>query len=269
MNIFRASMVLVPLLVVSSTAFADSEDKKKSGAMEPQTPIEEPKAEETTPQPSQQPMEQPMEQQAQEQPAAPPVYTPPPTPPPVATTTTTAYEQRVDVVEKPAEKPAWLAVGDRFSIEPLVGLGTNSWNFGVGGRMGYTFKIPIYLGATFMWHNGDTNTIVGPNAITETKSNFYYPGAELGYDIGIGRGGLVMVRPYGGAAILFDRERVSVNGVARTNTDNQFMVYPGLTARLNIPRSPVYFGADTRLMIPVENGGVSYQGFLLTGLNTM
>ena len=119
MNIFRATIVLVPLLVVSSTAFADSEDKKQQGAMEPQTPIEEPKAEETT---TPAPSEQPMEQQAQQQPepAQQPIYTPPPAAPPVGTTTTTAYE-RVDVVEKPAEKPAWLAVGDLFSIEPLVG----------------------------------------------------------------------------------------------------------------------------------------------------
>ena len=45
MNIFRITLISIPLLVVSNLAFADSEDKKKSGAAEPVTPIEEPKAE--------------------------------------------------------------------------------------------------------------------------------------------------------------------------------------------------------------------------------
>jgi hypothetical protein len=186
----------------------------------------------------------------------------------VSTTRTTAAYYAGETAEAKVTEPKRFPVGNRLSVEPLVGFGTNDFNFGAGGRIGYTFEFPMYIGGTFMWHAGETRNATAANGFAETKSNFYYPGVELGYDIGIGRRGDFLVRPYGGAAILFDRERVAVNNIAVSDTSNQFMLYPGLTAHYNVAGGPWYLGVDTRLLVPVDHGGLSYQGFFVTGLST-
>jgi hypothetical protein len=258
MNIFRITMVAVPLVLFSSSAFADSQDNKgKGGAAESLTPTEQPTA--GTSEVNGSIAETPT---AEPPPAAPPQTEKAAPAPAVGTTQTTAAE-----VAEPKMVAAPSPVGERWSMEPLIGYGTNDFNFGVGGRAGYTFRTPVYVGGTLMWHAGDTNNILTGNGVGEAKRNFYYPGVEVGYDIGFGREGSVMVRPYGGAAILFERDRVSANYISVANTTTQFMIYPALTARYQLPRAPVFVGADTRLLIPVDHGGVSYQAFFVAGLS--
>lgn len=183
----------------------------------------------------------------------------------VGTTSTTAAMQKVDVGTSEKNVLGRNDVKDKFSAEPLFGYGTNDFNAGIGGRVGYTFDVPVYVGGTFMWYWGDTQQSITNNAIIETKRNFYYPGVEVGYDFGFGRN--FMVRPYGGAGILLFRERNTVNDVSASNTDSSFMIYPGVTARYNVSNLPVYVGADTRLLIPFENKGASYQIFAVAGVS--
>lgn len=183
----------------------------------------------------------------------------------VGTTSTTAAMQKVDVGTSEKNNLGRNEVKDKLSAEPLFGYGTNQFNAGIGGRVGYTFDVPVYVGGTFMWYWGDTQQTVTNNSIIETKRNFYYPGVEVGYDFGFGRN--FMVRPYGGAGILLFRERNTVNSVSASNTDSSFMIYPGVTARYNVSNLPVYVGADTRLLIPFENKGASYQIFAVAGVS--
>lgn len=181
------------------------------------------------------------------------------------TQTTAAYTPTRDTAEGRMAMPKNADVADKWSVEPLIGFGTNDFNFGVGARAGYTFKTPVYVGGTFMWYGGETNSGVSPNAVTESKSNFYYPGVEAGYDFGFK--GRFLVRPYGGVGILFDRERNTVNDVSVSDTGSALMIYPGVTGRYNIPRTPAYVGGDTRLLIPLENKGASYQLFFVAGVS--
>jgi hypothetical protein len=249
MKLAQTALFSLPLIVFATSASADSEDKKKRGAVE--APTEAPKAEETP---------------APAPPAAQPVQpTPTPAPPAVGTTQTTAAYV-AETQEQPVEKPKGNRVGNRVSVEPLVGAGTNHFNFGAGGRIGYTFKVPVYIGATFMWHHGDKDQFSTANTFTEAKTTYYYPGGELGYDIGLAHG-QVMLRPYAGGAELFRYDRVSTNGIAVSDTSNQFMIYPGLAVHYNVPRSPVFIGGDTRLLIPTLHNHPSYQGFFVAGLS--
>ncbi len=243
MNIVRTTILSLPLLLVAHAALADSEDKRHGAAQPP--------AEEQAPATSAAPAPAPEQTPAPAQAPA----------PAVGTTTTTSYT--------PAEQPEETKpnpVGNRLAIEPLVGAGTGGFGFGTGGRIGYTFKLPVYIGGTFMWYGGKTDTTTGVNGVAQTKSNFYYPGVEVGYDIALAQGRFV-VRPYGAAAIEFVRDRVSVNSAAVADTSSHFMMYPGITAHYNIPKAPIYVGADTRLLIPFTSQTISFQGFFVAGLS--
>lgn len=243
MNIVRIAKLALPLLLISHAAFADSEDKKKRGATE--APTEEPKAEET--------------------PAAAPAPKAEEPAPAVGTTETTgAFTPAAETAQpKPARERS--PVAERWSAEPLIGYGTADYNVGVGGRFGYTFETPVYLGATFMWYGGEVSQATTVLGTADQKRNFYYPAIETGYDFGIGAEGRFLIRPYAGFGVLFDRQRALLNNVSAVDTSTEFMLYPAVTARYNIPGLPVYAGVDTRLVIPVVNTPVSYQGFFVAG----
>lgn len=169
-----------------------------------------------------------------------------------------------DVIESRAEERRERE-GRRINIAPLLGYGTNDFNLGVGARAGYTFATPVYVGGTFMYYAGsDSSTIGAQSQRIETVNSFFYPGAEVGYDIGIGP---VMVRPYGGAGALFARNRTSINGTAATDTGGTLVVYPGVTAQYIFRNSPVFVGGDTRVLIPLEEQGASFQLFATAGLS--
>lgn len=262
-HIARTALITLPLLLLSNAALADSEDKKKTGAAESETPLEEQSAE-------------------VQEPSVPPTTTivvvPPPSPPPATaqtpapgpavgtTQTTAAYVPPPNEAEQQfATRPS--PVGNRVTLEPLVGYGTNNYNLGLGGRIGYTFAVPVYIGGSFMWYSGDKRHGESVLGATETKTNFYYPAVEVGYDFGLGARRNILVRPYAAGAIQFDRAELRVNDTHTSDTRNQFMIYPGLTARWRMPEGPLYVGADTRLLVPTLHGNPSYQLFFVTGLS--
>ncbi len=115
-----------------------------------------------------------------------------------------------------------------FTLAPVLGWASNGYGAAVGGRVGYTFDVPVYVGASFVYQTGE-------NATQAT----WYPSGELGYDLGIGN---VLLRPYGGAGAL-----------ARTDTRGSVgLLYPGLAAEWLIPRSYAFLGGDARLLIPLD-----------------
>jgi hypothetical protein len=166
------------------------------------------------------------------------------------TATTAAEPGRRDVIESSAEARRE-GEGRRVTAAPLVGYGFNDLGFGVGGRVGYTFDTPVYLGATFMYHAGKDGIVEAPGVVA-SSSSFMYPGIEAGYDIGIGP---VLIRPYAGAGLLIGRISQTVGGNESTRTESAAMVYPGVNAHYIIGRTPIFVGGDTRLLLPFANQG--------------
>jgi len=176
--------------------------------------------------------------------------------------TTAADPNRRDVIESSAEARRE-GEGRRVTAAPLVGYGFNDLGFGIGGRVGYTFDKPVYLGATFMYHAGKDGVVEAPG-VTSSSSTFMYPGVEAGYDIGIGP---VLLRPYAGAGLLIGRISQTVTGNEDTRTESAFMVYPGLNAHYIIGRTPIFVGGDTRLLLPFENQSPSLSLLGTAGLH--
>lgn len=182
----------------------------------------------------------------------------------VSKTKTTSAEQppQRDVVESRAEEVRNVE-GKRWSAAPLLGYGTADLKFGVGARAGYTFETPVYVGGTFLYHFGNSSNAANPNGVIDTDRRFYYPAVEAGYDIGIGP---VLVRPYGGVGVLFVRTELTSNGVSSSATDKQLMIYPGATAQYIFPRSPIYVGADMRVLLPLEGESAAFSLFGTAGV---
>lgn len=115
-----------------------------------------------------------------------------------------------------------------FTLAPVLGWASDGYGAAVGGRFGYTFDVPVYVGASFVYQTGERST-----------SASLYPSGELGYDLGIGN---VLLRPYGGAGAL-----------ARQGGASTGLVYPGLTAEWLIPRSYAFLGGDARVLFPFDD----------------
>ena len=184
----------------------------------------------------------------------------------VSETKTTSAEQpaKRDVIESRAEEVRDVE-GKRWSAAPLLGYGTADLKFGIGARAGYTFETPIYVGGTFLYHFGNSSVVSPAGAsVVEADRRFYYPAAEVGYDVGIGP---VLVRPYGGAGVLFARTSLTSNGaVSDSATDKQLMIYPGVTAQYILPRSPLFLGGDMRVLLPLEGESAAFSLFATAGL---
>ena len=162
----------------------------------------------------------------------------------VATTTTTSAvtDDRRDAGPiRPRDRR--IEEGRYVTLAPMFGYGTDGYGIGAGARAGYTFSVPVYVGGNFMYHAGDGRA-------------GYYPSVEVGADIGVGSS--VVLRPYGGAGVLF-RDRPS--GVDASTG----LLYPGFAAHYLVPRSPAFVGGDGRVLLPV-NGPSSVVVTATTGL---
>ncbi len=131
-----------------------------------------------------------------------------------------------------------------WSVGALVGWGFNGGaKLGLGARAGYTLPMHVYLGATFIYHLGESEY--------GGKANFLYPGVEGGYELSLGP---LLVRPYLGLGPLILHETlpsVTVAGVTNaqgSSSTTYFAVWPGVTGLY--PVSPhVFIGADVRYVI--------------------
>ncbi len=182
----------------------------------------------------------------------------------VGQTTTTSAEQppKADVAESRAEEVRRVE-GKRWSVAPLVGYGTADLKVGLGARAGYTFETPIYVGGTFLYHFGN-GTVDAVNGVSTAERRFYYPAGEVGYDISAGP---LLFRPYAGVGVLFAKTELTVNGITDSATDKQLMIYPGATAQYLFPRSPIFVGADARVLLPLEGENPSFSMFATAGLS--
>lgn len=138
-----------------------------------------------------------------------------------------------------------------LSVAPIVGYATNHLNLGVGARVGYTIPQHVYLGATFVYHFGES-------AGDLASVHVFYPAGEVGYDLHLQD---VTIRPYAGAGLLVAQATV----LGQSATDTAFGFYPGLNANYEIPKSPAFVGADMRLLFSSRGGDPSFGAFAVAG----
>lgn len=175
-----------------------------------------------------------------------------PEPPPVAET------QSPPPAEPPKDAPATAEQRPKeekeehpISLGAVVGTAGHSMGLGIGLRGGYTFPQHVYVGGVFAYHFG---TSVGGEKIT-----FFYPGVEGGYDVKLGP---ALIRPFAGAGFVFANASGPVSG-----SSNSFTVWPGVALVGDIPKSPVFIGADVRLLVFTAGGDPALAAQLAAGVN--
>jgi len=135
------------------------------------------------------------------------------------------------------------------SVGGLVGYGfKDGMNLGLGVRGGYTLPMNVYLGGTFVYHLGKTESEAG----AEASLRSYYLGFEGGYDIAAGP---LVIRPYLGLGAHTVTSSVSGNlgGVQipeMSSSDTKFALWPGAT--ILYPLGAAFIGADARFVIRDE-----------------
>lgn len=136
------------------------------------------------------------------------------------------------------------------SVGALLGYGfKDGLGLGLGVRGGYTLPMNLYLGGTFVYHLGKSES----TPFGDTKVNVYYFGVEGGYDIAAGP---VVVRPYlglGAATAKASFPGGSVAGISLPggdSSDTKFALWPGATVLY--PIDNFFVGGDARFLI-VDN----------------
>jgi hypothetical protein len=143
----------------------------------------------------------------------------------------------------------------------LVGFGTNDKNFGLGGRVGYTFaRYPVYVGAEFIYHFGykDAAIILPDGSSSSDQAHELMGGLSLGWDF---TWKALTIRPNLGFGI-FQLVHQSQLGSVASPTDKATNPYvaPGVVALLTVPKTPIQIGADIRLNAVIASAVSAYFG---------
>ncbi len=138
----------------------------------------------------------------------------------------------------------------KASVGALVGYGfKDGLNLGLGVRGGYTLPMNVYIGGTFVYHLGKSES----TPLGDTSVNLYYFGVEGGYDIGAGP---VVIRPYLGLGAATARVKIpgmdfgGISVPGTTATETKFSAWPGAT--LLYPMGSAFVGADARFVVVSE-----------------
>jgi hypothetical protein len=136
------------------------------------------------------------------------------------------------------------------SASGLIGYGfEDGYNFGLGVRVGSTLQSKVYVGGTFVYHLGKTESTSG----LEVSANVLYIGGELGYDIPASE--TVTIRPYAGLGLASVMAKVKFNGMGGSGSENRAYVSPGILLQAQTSEK-VLLGLDGRyLLLTGENGG--------------
>lgn len=139
------------------------------------------------------------------------------------------------------------ATAGHGSVGGLVGYGfKDGTNFGLGVRGGYTLPMNLYLGGTFVYHLGKSES----TPLGDVKANVYYLGFEGGYDIGAGP---VVIRPYLGLGPAMAKASIPATNLGgltipeQSSTETRFGLWPG--ASVLYPVGSAFLGADARYLI--------------------
>ncbi|NTW49584.1 MAG: porin family protein [Chlorobiales bacterium] len=132
------------------------------------------------------------------------------------------------------------------------------WRFGFGARLGYSFESGLYLGATGMYHLGESSSATVAGVSYKVSVKPIYVGGELG--LTLLRGQIISIRPYVGAGytIFKPEKRISGGGVVidinTSDSKSYFTVNPGVLGMVYLGQ--LYVGADLRyyLVTGTESG---------------
>jgi hypothetical protein len=140
----------------------------------------------------------------------------------------------------------------------------DAYKFGIGARGGYTLPQKVYVGGTFVYHTGNSQSQLG---IT-VDEHLFYLGAEGGYDFVIPSAPQVLVRPYLGLG--FESVSVSSSGTlgginfSGSQSINGFAFWPGATG-LYFFTPNISAGVDARVIVDTFSGGNTAFALSLTG----
>ena len=149
----------------------------------------------------------------------------------------------------------------------LLGYGFDSaYKFGLGARGGYTLSQKIYIGGTFVYHFGQSQSDGGFSA----SESLFYVGPEGGYDIVIPSAPQVLIRPYLGLG--FESVSVSESGITAINgvalnvggSTSGFSFWPGATGLYSFTPN-LSAGLDARVVVATFGGGDTTFALFLTG----
>lgn len=160
---------------------------------------------------------------------------------------------------KAAEEGSWslgILAGYGFGSEFKTTLDTEApsiWNFGLGARLGYTFESGLYLGATGIYHFGESTTgsLTGVSVKDEASVKPLYFGGEVG--LTMLRGELISLRPYVGLGYSVFKTELTSSSLNIDDTDSFFTVNPGVLAMISLGN--LYVGADFRYYIVTDTPG--------------
>jgi hypothetical protein len=156
------------------------------------------------------------------------------------------------------------------SVGVQLGYGfDDAYKFGLGARGGYTLPQKIYLGGTFVYHFGESDSAAG----FTSSEHLLYLGPEAGYDIVIPSAPQFLIRPYLGLGFesvsVSDSGGVLVNGVAVAGTSasassSGFSFWPGVTGLYSF--TPNWSaGLDARVVVATFGGGDTTFALFLDG----
>jgi hypothetical protein len=149
----------------------------------------------------------------------------------------------------------------------LLGYGfDDAYKFGLGARGGYTLPQKVYIGGTFVYHFGESNSGGG----VTVSEHLLYLGPEGGYDFAIPGVPQILVRPYLGLG--FESVSVStsgsefngtgISGLSGSNSGLSF--WPGVTGLYSITPN-ISAGLDARVVIATFGGSDATFAMFLTG----
>ncbi len=154
------------------------------------------------------------------------------------------------------------------SVGVLLGYGfDDAYKFGLGARGGYTLPQKIYIGGTFVYHFGESQS---SGAFSASESLFYV-GPEGGYDFAIPSAPQILIRPYLGLGL--ESVHVSESGGAElgsavninvSGSTSGFSFWPGVVGLYSF--TPNFSaGLDARVVVATFSGGDTTFGLFLTG----
>jgi hypothetical protein len=172
--------------------------------------------------------------------------------------------QPAQVVPAPRTAPLTLHIADaetqnKLQLVGMAGYGTNHLSFGFGARAGYTLPYNVYLGASFQYFLGETQTTF---TLKVSASEFTFAG-EVGYDFQIVPH--VVVRPLLGIGAMWASGEIC--GLTSTGCQSQSGSHSlvELGAVLNYSWSSVFVGGEMRLVIVNDSAFVlgAHIGYML------
>jgi len=181
----------------------------------------------------------------------------PPPPPPAAPALPPSAAKDAPAPDEESQTPR------PISVAPVLGYATANLKLGVGVRGGYTLANRVYIGGTFVFHLGTSESGEGPAGTVESSARFLYTGAEGGYDIPVGP---VVIRPYAGVGLILGMVSVKAGGESNSDTSSSLAFWPGCTVTYAIPRSSFYVGGDTKIVIATKGGDPSFGMFATGGM---